>query len=162
MDDRWDSKLATGHDALRVVGEGKVADMATVVPEYMAKDLPLHQIFKCFPLGPTGQKQVAFFRRAYADIAQSPAELEKNNAVPLLLATGYPVAFFSIKPLNSLNDLEGKQMAFNQLLALRLSAQRGSHAGHDALGRRRLQRLAGQNPGWADGQHRQRLYVECP
>ena len=107
VDDQWDSKLSTGYDALRVVGDGKVADMATVVPEYMAKDLPLHQIFKSFPVGPTGQKQVAFFRRAYADIPQFPAELEKNNAVPLLLATGYPVAFFSTKPLKTLNDLEG-------------------------------------------------------
>ena len=109
VDDHWDGKLSTGYDALRVVGDGKVADMAIVVPEYMAKDLPLHQIFKSFPVGPTGQKQVSFFRRAYAEIAQFPEDLEKNNAVPVLLATGYPVAFFSTKPLGNLKDLEGNK-----------------------------------------------------
>ena len=44
LDDHWDSKLATGYDALRVVGKGRVADMGIVVPEYTANDLPLHQI----------------------------------------------------------------------------------------------------------------------
>ena len=109
VQDHWDSKLSTGYDALRVVGEGKVADMAIVVPEYMAKDLPLHQIFKSFPVGPTGQKQVAFFRRTYAEIPEFPAELEKNSAVPLLFATGYPLAFFSTKPFDNLKDIENNK-----------------------------------------------------
>ena len=107
VDDHWDSKLATGYDALRVVGEGRVADMGIVVPEYTANDLPLHQIFKSFPKGPTGDKQVTFFRRAYAEIPALPAELHKKNVVEILFATGYPVAFFSTTPLNNLNELKG-------------------------------------------------------
>ena len=107
VDDHWDSKLATGYDALRVVGEGRVADMGIVVPEYTANDLPLHQIFKSFPKGPTGDKQLAFFRRAYAEMPALPAELHKKNVVEILFATGYPVAFFSTTPINNLSELKG-------------------------------------------------------
>lgn len=107
--DHWDSALATGYDALRVVREGGGADIGVVVPEYAARDLPLHQIFKSFPVGPAGDRQIAFFRRAYAEIPDFPAELEKNNLVNLFFATGYPVAFFSAKPLNALTDIKGEQ-----------------------------------------------------
>jgi TRAP-type C4-dicarboxylate transport system substrate-binding protein len=44
--------------------------------------------------------------------AEAPAfseELKKNNVVPIFLATGYPVAFFSTKPLNNLNGLKGEK-----------------------------------------------------
>ena len=107
IEDRWDSGVSTGYDALRVVGDGRVTDMAMVVPEYSAKELPLHQIFKSFPTGPTGDRQVAFFRRAYAEIPAFPAELQKNNVVEIFLGTGYPVAFFSTQALDSLKDLKG-------------------------------------------------------
>lgn len=107
IEDRWDSVVSTGYDALRVVGDGRVTDMAMVVPEYSAKELPLHQIFKSFPTGPTGDRQVAFFRRAYAEIPAFPAELQKNNVVEIFLGTGYPVAFFSTQALDSLKDLKG-------------------------------------------------------
>ena len=108
VEDHWDGKIAASYDALRVVGEGRVADMGIVVPEYTANDLPLQQIFKSFPIGPTGDKQVAFFRKVYAEAPALTAELRKKNVVELLFATGYPVAFFSSDPLNTLNDLKGK------------------------------------------------------
>ena len=103
----WDSTISTGYDALGKVGDGKEADMAIVVPEYSATQLPLHQIFKGFPTGPYGDKQVAFFRRAYAEVPAFRAELAKNNVVEMFLATGYPVAFFSNQPMHSLKDLRG-------------------------------------------------------
>lgn len=109
VQDHWDGKLAASYDALRVVGEGRVADMGIVVPEYTANDLPLQQIFKSFPTGPTGDKQVAFFRKVYAETPALTAELRKKNVVELLFATGYPVAFFSSDPLNTLNDLKGNK-----------------------------------------------------
>lgn len=105
----WDSKLATGYDALSVVGKSGGADMATVVPEYSPNKLPLHQIFKSFPTGPTGDQQVAFFRRVYAEIPAFPAELAQQNAVNLLFSTGYPVAFFSTKPLDRLETIKGQK-----------------------------------------------------
>lgn len=108
VDDHWDSKLAVSYDALRVVGEGKVADMGIVVPEYTANDLPLQQIFKSFPTGPSGGRQVAFLRKVYAETPALTAELQRKNVVPLFFATGYPVAFFSSDALNSEDDLKGK------------------------------------------------------
>lgn len=107
IQDHWDSAVSTGYDALRVVGDGKATDMAVVVPEYSAKELPLHQLFKSFPTGPTDDKQVAFFRRAYAEIPAFRAELKTNNVVEIFLGTGYPLAFFSTGALNSLKDIKG-------------------------------------------------------
>ena len=109
IEDNWDSKLATGYDALRVVGEGRLADMGIVVPEYTANDLPLHQLFKSFPAGPTGDKQVAFFRRVYAEVPAFSAELRRKNVVGVVFATGYPVAFFSTSPMNALSELKGNK-----------------------------------------------------
>lgn len=107
IEEHWDSTVSTGYDALRVAGDGRVADMAIVVPEYSATELPLHQLFKSFPTGPSGDSQVDFFRRAYAEIPAFPTELEKNNVVQIFLGTGYPVAFFSTDVLDSLEDLKG-------------------------------------------------------
>lgn len=103
----WGGELSSGYDALRKVGKEKTADMAVVVPEYAANELPLHQLFKSFPVGPSGDKQVAFFRRVYADIPAFPAELKKQNVENVLLATGYPVAFFSSKALPDLDNIKG-------------------------------------------------------
>ncbi|EOF4706839.1 TRAP transporter substrate-binding protein DctP [Klebsiella oxytoca] len=103
----WGGELSNGYDALRNVGKERKADMAIVVPEYASDALPLNQIFKSFPVGPAGEQQVAFFRRVYADIPAFPAELEKNNVVGIFLATGYPLSFFSAKPMATLNDIKG-------------------------------------------------------
>ena len=107
IEDNWDSKISTGYDALRVVGKEKTVDMAIVVPEYSPNELPLHQIFKSFPVGPTGDKQVSFFRRVYAEIPDFSEELDKENVVTIFISTGYPVAFFSKKPINNLKDVKG-------------------------------------------------------
>ena len=108
IEDHWNAELASGYDALGTVGKGSVADMATVVPEYTAKELPLHQLFKSYPTGPAGAKQVSFFRRVYGDIPAFPAEMARNNAVPVFLSTGYPVAFYGTTPLASLEDIKGQ------------------------------------------------------
>lgn len=103
----WDGQLAGAYEALRAAGQGKVADMAMVVPEYMAKDLPLHQVFKSFPVGPSGAKQVSFFRRAHAETPELLAELKKNHVEAIFLATGYPVSLFSTTPIKGLADIKG-------------------------------------------------------
>ena len=103
----WSGELSNSYDALRNVGNERKVDMATVVPEYTADALPLNQIFKSFPVGPASEQQVAFFRHVYADIPAFPAELEKNNVVSIFLATGYPLAFFSAKPMATLGDIKG-------------------------------------------------------
>lgn len=103
----WNGERAKSYDELSAVSEGRVADMAVVVPEYTPKELPLHQIFKSFPLGPAGGAQIDFFRRVYQQIPAFSAELEKANVVNVFFATGFPVAFFSAKPMNGLEDIKG-------------------------------------------------------
>ena len=49
VDAHWNSELARSYDALGVVKEGTVADMAIVVPEYTPNEFPLQQIFKVSP-----------------------------------------------------------------------------------------------------------------
>ncbi|MGW5637976.1 hypothetical protein [Streptomyces sp. NPDC003832] len=103
----WNGELAGSLDALRTIGGPGAADMATVVPEYTPDQLPLHQIFKSFPLGPAGNAQIDFFRRVYAEVPAFSAELARCNTVPVFLGTGFPVAFFSAAPLPGTDGLRG-------------------------------------------------------
>ncbi len=107
--DQWNSELSTGYNALATIGAGKVADIGIVVPEYKDEAMPLHQIFKSFPVGPTGARQVAFFREVYGKVPAFAAELDRNNVVNILFTTGYPVAFFSTKPFKNLADIKGNR-----------------------------------------------------
>lgn len=109
IEDRWDGEIAKAYDALGTVSKGEATDMATVVPEYTAKELPLHQIFKSFLTGPTGGGQIEFFQRVYAEVPAFLAELEKNDIVPLFFGTGYPVAFFSTEPMADLDGIKGRR-----------------------------------------------------
>lgn len=106
IEDHWDGEIAAAYDALGAVSTG-TTDLGTVVPEYTAKELPLHQIFKSFITGPTGGRQIDFFDRVYAEIPAFPAELDRNNIVQIYFGTGYPVAFFCNKPMAGLDDLKG-------------------------------------------------------
>lgn len=106
IDDHWNGDIAAAYDALDAVSSGK-ADMATTVPEYTAENLPLHQIFKSFPVGPIADSQINFFQRVYNEVPAFNAELEKNNVVPIFFGTGYPVAFYSITPLENLENIAG-------------------------------------------------------
>lgn len=108
IETHWDGEIAKAYDALGAVSQGQV-DMATTVPEYTAKELPLHQIFKSFPVGPSSNQQIDFFQKVYHDVPDFTAELEKNNLVPIFFGTGYPVAFYSASPLEKLDDIAGKK-----------------------------------------------------
>jgi TRAP-type C4-dicarboxylate transport system substrate-binding protein len=107
IEDHWDGELAAPYYALDAVSKGDVTDIATAVPEYTADDLPLHQIFKSFPVGPSGDEQVSFFRRVYAEVPEFSDEFADNNVVPIFLGTGFPVAFYSVEPLASLDEIAG-------------------------------------------------------
>ncbi|GAB3097906.1 ABC transporter substrate-binding protein [Aestuariicella hydrocarbonica] len=106
IDAHWNGEIAAAYDALNAVSNG-VTDMATTVPEYTAKELPLHQIFKSFPVGPTANSQINFFHRVYNEIPAFTAELKQNNIVPIFFGTGYPVAFYSASPLDHLDGIAG-------------------------------------------------------
>ena len=104
----WNAKICTGYDAVKAV-QARSADLAVVVPEYDMKALPLHQLFKSFPTGPTGAEQVNFFRRVYDDVPELTRELEADNLHAVIIATGYPAAFFGAKPLKTLHDIKGQR-----------------------------------------------------
>ncbi|WP_202301653.1 TRAP transporter substrate-binding protein DctP [Dryocola clanedunensis] len=106
IEPHWDGKISTSYRALQTVSKGATADMAIVVPEYSAQELPLHQMFKSFPVGPSADKQIAFFRRVYREVPAFQAELLRQNVVPVFIATGYPVAFFSTHEIKKLDDLK--------------------------------------------------------
>ena len=105
IEPHWGGDIAQAHGELQSLAEDKT-DLIVAVPEYSLQQLPLHQLFKGFMIGPSGDAQVQTLRRIYADIPELTAEYEKNGATPLLIATGYPVAFFSVKPLQSLADIK--------------------------------------------------------
>lgn len=102
----WNGEIAAAYDALGAVSKG-TTDIGTVVPEYTAKELPLHQIFKSFVRGPAGGRQIDFFNRVYSDVSAFPAELDENNIVQIYFGTGYPVAFFRNAPMTGLDALKG-------------------------------------------------------
>ena len=104
----WNAKISTGYDALKTLRAG-IADMAVVVPEYCMKDLMLHQLFKSFPVGPSGQEQVEFFRRVYDEVPALAKELEACGIHAAFIATGYPAGFFSAKTLADIKDIKGQR-----------------------------------------------------
>ncbi len=104
--DHWNGEIAAAYDALGAVTKG-TTDIGTVVPEYTAKQMPLHQIFKSFIRGPIGGRQIEFFDRVYSEIPAFPAEIDDNNIVQIYFGTGYPVAFFSNEPMVDLDKLKG-------------------------------------------------------
>lgn len=104
----WNGEISISYENLNTVKDGTRAQITVVVPEYSMKELPLHQLFKSFPIGPSGQKQVEFFRRVYDEVPELSRELEAQNIHPIIIATGYPAAFFSLKPLKSLRDIKGQ------------------------------------------------------
>lgn len=107
VEPHWNGELSVSYDALKTISEGQKADIGIVVPEYTAEQLPLHQMFKSFPLGPdNGEKQVAFFHHVFAKMPQFSAELAANNLVNLQFFLGYPAAFFSANPVLKYDDLK--------------------------------------------------------
>ena len=102
----WNGEISISYENLNTVKDGTRAQITVIVPEYSMKELPLHQLFKSFPTGPIGQEQVNFFRNVYHEIPELVNELEAQNIHPIIIATGYPAAFFSLKPLKSLRDIK--------------------------------------------------------
>ena len=104
----WNGEICISYENLNTIKDGTKAQISVVVPEYSMKELPLHQLFKSFPTGPTGQEQVNFFRCIYAEVPELSRELDAQNIHPIIIATGYPAGFFSAKPLARLQDLKGQ------------------------------------------------------
>jgi TRAP-type C4-dicarboxylate transport system substrate-binding protein len=106
IDHHWNGELSSSYDAYETVRKGTKADMATVVPEYDSQRMPLHQLFKSFLAGPSGEAQVALIRKAYKTIPELTEELHHAGIHPVLVATGYPVGFYSREPMADLSALK--------------------------------------------------------
>lgn len=98
IDAHWNGEISASYDALSTLSLGERADIGIVVPEYTAQQLPRHQLFKSFPLGPgKGNAQVQFFHRVFKDYPQFAAELDSNNLINLQFFLGYPAGFFTTR-----------------------------------------------------------------
>ncbi len=107
IEPHWGGEISTSYKALEALQQKKT-DLTTFVPEYDAKALPLHQLFKSFMVGPSGAEQVAKIQQIYREIPELTEEYNRQNATPVFISTGYPVAFFSTQKLKSLKDIKGQ------------------------------------------------------
>ena len=77
IEPHWGGSIAKAHDELQAIADHKT-DLIVAVPEYSLQQLPLHQLFKGFMTGPSGDAQVQALRRIYADIPELTAEYQKT------------------------------------------------------------------------------------
>ena len=109
IQDYWGGAMVTAPEALKAIGDN-VANMGFVFPEFYSKQLPLHQGFKLFPVGPgSWAAQRWFYDKVYSEIPEFKAELQKFNQMPLLATAGLPGAFLSTKPIAKVTDLKGRK-----------------------------------------------------
>ena len=101
----WNGEIASSYDALAAVGSKRTADIGVIVPEYFSQQMPHGQLFKGFIVGPTSQRQVGLFQKAFREIPAFEREFKANGLTSIFLATGYPVAFFSTRPLENLQGM---------------------------------------------------------
>lgn len=109
IEDHWNGEIADSHGVLSALNTSGAAAIGIIVPEYFAQQLPHGQLFKSFLTGPSGQRQVEFFQRAFEDIPAFRKELARNGLTAIFYATGYPVAFYSTRPLSGLDGLAGQK-----------------------------------------------------
>ena len=77
IEPHWGGSIAKAHDELQAIADHKT-DLIVAVPEYSLQQLPLHQLFKGFMTGPSGDAQVQTLRHIYADIPELTAEYQKT------------------------------------------------------------------------------------
>lgn len=114
--DHWNGELSSSYDALKNISQNDVADITVVVPEYVGTLWSHQLLFKSFPTGPSANEQVNLLRKLYRKIPQFNAEIEKTGVKNLMVATGYPVAFFSTKKMRSQRN-PGPKMENSEFLA---------------------------------------------
>jgi TRAP-type C4-dicarboxylate transport system substrate-binding protein len=109
IEDYWGGAMVSAPEALKAIGDN-VANMGFVFPEFYSKQLPLHQGFKLFPVGPgSWAAQRWFYDKVYSEIPEFKAELQKFNQMPLLATAGLPGAFLSTKSITKVTDLKGRK-----------------------------------------------------
>lgn len=109
IQDYWGGAMVSAPEALKAIGDN-VANMGFVFPEFYSKQLPLHQGFKLFPVGPAKwESQRWLYKKVYEEIPEFAGEFKKFNQMPLLATAGLPAAFVSTKPITKVADLKGRK-----------------------------------------------------
>jgi TRAP-type C4-dicarboxylate transport system substrate-binding protein len=108
--DFWGGALLGPPEALKGIKDG-ITDIGFLFPEFFPEQLPLHQIFKLFPVGPgSWEAQRWIYETAYEEIPELEEELvAKWNQKPLLMTAGLPGTFTSSYKVDSIDDLDGKK-----------------------------------------------------
>lgn len=162
IDHHWNGELSSSYDGYETVREGTKADMATVVPEYDNQRMPLHQLFKSFLAGPSGEAQVALIRKAYKTIPELTEELHHAGIHPVLVATGYPVGFYSREPMADLNALKEQTWRTASFWHISYLENAGATNKRHPLGRASFRFAALRSHRRHHGEHRQRMGHRCP
>lgn len=109
IQDYWGGAMVSAPEALKAIGDN-VTNIGFVFPEFYSKQLPLHQGFKLFPVGPaTWESQRWLYKKVYDEIPEFLGEFQKFNQMPLLATAGLPAAFTSTKPITKVADLKGRK-----------------------------------------------------
>lgn len=110
IQDFWGAALLSAPEALKGISDG-VAQMGFVFAEFYPKQLPLHQIFKLFPIGPGKWEVIRWvYDTAYQQIPELKKEIEDQwNLKIMLYTSGLPGAFASTKPITSIDDIKGQK-----------------------------------------------------
>jgi len=107
--DFWGGALLGPPEALKGIRDG-ITDMGFLFPEFFPEQLPLHQIFKLFPVGPgSWEAQRWIYETAYEEIPELKEELARWNQMPILMTAGLPGTFTSSYKVDAIEDLEGKK-----------------------------------------------------
>lgn len=118
IQDFWGGSLLGAKESLKGVENG-ITNIALVFPDFYPNQLPVHQIFRLFPVGPGKWENLSwFYQKAYQDVPELAAELEKYNQKPLFIAAGLPAAFTSTKPITKISDLKGRKWRASSRWAL--------------------------------------------
>jgi TRAP-type C4-dicarboxylate transport system substrate-binding protein len=118
IQDFWGGSLLGAKESLMGVEDG-ITNIALVFPDFYPNQLPVHQIFRLFPVGPGKWENLSwFYQKAYQEVPELGAELKKYNQKPLFIAAGLPAAFTSTKPITNISDLKGSKWRASSRWAL--------------------------------------------
>ncbi len=156
IEEHWNSELSTGYDALNKTKTGEI-DLAVIVPEYDSVNLPLHQLFKSFPIGPSGNEQADFFSFDISRHAGFKSRARKTKSRACLRGNGLPCGVLQYTSNPNDNQPRRQKMAVCEFLAQGSAEKCRSDSRHDSMGRAGIFCTARWSAGWFNGEYRQRF-----
>lgn len=107
IQDFWGGALFSSKEILKGISDG-VTHMGFIFPGHYPRQLDTFGIYRLFPRGPSKFENMAWlYRKAYEEIPEMKAELERENQMTLLFTAALPGAFTSTKKISKLDDIKG-------------------------------------------------------